>query len=72
MKYLSSNELKNILVASNQKNIAIKNNITNKDINCKEENKVVQLNNNDIQLNKIIEEKAAKSTFLKNFLRKVF
>ena len=72
MKYLSSSELKNILVASNQKNITIVNDVNNKDINCKEENKVVQLNNNDIQLNKIIEEKAVKSTFLKNFLRKVF
>ena len=72
MKYLSSSELKNILVTSNQKNIEIVNDLSNKDINCKEENKVVQLNNNDIQLNKIIEEKAVKSTFLKNFLRKVF
>lgn len=72
MKYLSSSELKNILVASNQKNITVVNNLNNEDINCKEENKVVQLNNNDIQLNKIIEEKAVKSTFLKNFLRKVF
>jgi len=72
MKYLSSSELKNILVASNQKNITIVNDLNKEDINCKEENKVVQLNNNDIQLNKIIEEKAVKSTFLKNFLRKVF
>jgi len=72
MKYLSSNELKNILITSNQKNITIVNDTIDKDINCKEENKVVQLNNNDIQLNKIIEEKAVKSTFLKNFLRKVF
>ena len=72
MKYLSSSELKNILVASNQKNITVVNDLNDKDINCKEENKVVQLNNNDIQLNKIVEEKSVKSTFLKNFLRKVF
>ncbi len=72
MKYLSSNELKNILIASNHKNITIVNDTVDKDINCKEENKVVQLNNNDIKLNKIIKEKADKSTFLKNFLRKVF
>lgn len=72
MKYLSSNELKKILIASNQKNITIVNDFNDKDINCKEENKVVQLNNNDIQLNKIVEEKVTKSTFLKNFLRKVF
>tara|TARA_Y100000592_G_C5278534_1_gene225204 strand:+ start:394 stop:612 length:219 start_codon:yes stop_codon:yes gene_type:complete len=72
VKYLSSNELKNILIASNHKNITIVNDTVDKDINCKEENKVVQLNNNDIKLNKIIKEKADKSTFLKNFLRKVF
>lgn len=72
MKYLSSNELKKILIASNQKNITIVNDFNDKDINCKKENKVVQLNNNDIQLNKIVEEKVTKSTFLKNFLRKVF
>ena len=72
MKYLSSSELKNILVASNQKNITVVNDLNDKDINCKEENKVVQLNNNNIQLNKIVEEKVTKSTFLKNFLRKVF
>lgn len=72
MKYLSSSELKNILIANNQKSITIVNDINDKDINCKEENKVVQLNNNDIQLNKIVKEKTVKSTFLKNFLRKVF
>lgn len=72
MKYLSSSELKNILVSSNQKNITFVNDTVDKDTNCKEENKIVKLNNNDMQLNKIIEEKAAKSTFLKNFLRKVF
>lgn len=72
MKYLSSNELKKILIASNQKNITIVNDFNDKDINCKKENKVVQLNNNNIQLNKIVEEKVTKSTFLKNFLRKVF
>lgn len=72
MKYLSSSELKNILIASNQKSITIVNDFNDKDISCKEENKVVQLNNNDIQLNKIVEEKVTKSTFLKNFLRKVF
>ena len=70
MKYLSSNELKNILIESNKKEII--NSDNSKDINCKNENKVVQLNNNNQQLNNIIKEKSTKSKFLKNFLRKVF
>ena len=60
MKCLSSKELKEILISSNEKNKI-----------CKEKNKNVESIHKDY-LNNIIEEKKKKSIFLKSFLRKVF
>lgn len=71
MIYLSSNELKKILVSSNQKNNYIKETKDVEAYSCKEENKKIQFSHNN-QLEKIIEEKKKKSNFLKTFLRKVF
>jgi hypothetical protein len=71
MNYLSSNELKKILVSSNQKNNYIKETKDVETYSCKEENKKIQFSYNN-QLEKIIEEKKKKSNFLKTFLRKVF
>ena len=71
MNYLSSTELKKILVASNQKNLQLNESKDEKTHICKEENNKLQFSHNN-QLEKIIEEKKKKSDFLKKFLRKVF
>ena len=66
MKYLSSEELKSILVASNNQD-------NNKKYlqDCNQEINDIQLNHND-QLNNIINQKPIKNSFIKKFLRKVF
>ncbi len=66
MKYLSSEELKRILVASNNQE-------NNKKClqDCNQEINDIQLNHND-QLNNIINQKPIKNSFIKKFLRKVF
>lgn len=66
MKYLTSEELKQILVASNNRK-------NKQDClqDCNQEINDVQLNHND-QLNNIINQKPIKNSFIKKFLRKVF
>ena len=66
MKYLSPEELKRILVASNNQD-------NNKKYlqDCNQEINDIQLNHND-QLNNIINQKPIKNSFIKKFLRKVF
>lgn len=71
MNYLSSTELKKILVASNQKNLQLNEHEDEEACICKEENNKLQFSHNN-QLEEIIEEKKKKSDFLKKFLRKVF
>ena len=71
MNYLSSTELKKILVASNQKNLQLNESEYEETHICKEENNKLQFSHNN-QLEKIIEEKKKKSDFLKKILRKVF
>ena len=66
MKYLSSEELKRILVASNNQD----NNKKYLQV-CNQEINDIQLNHND-QLNNIINQKPIKNSFIKKFLRKVF
>lgn len=66
MKYLSPEELKEILIASvNQENKQIYLQDCNQEIND------VQLNYNE-KLNNIINQKPIKNSFIKMFLRKVF
>jgi hypothetical protein len=71
VNYLSSTELKKILVVSNQKNLQLNESEHEETRICKEENNKLQFSHNN-QLEEIIEEKKKKSDFLKKFLRKVF